>query len=163
MKKIIFVCLFCSVFVNITTQYYDTIYFYLTRIRVQDKSFIATIEKFLKDSTTCSGYSKHDIFALDFDTTNSKFDITLTMLPCLNPSSSKSNGYFYIDQRLFIVHGNIPPKFAYTTKHKKRFYYLVQKPDKYGLFRATPIEEFCVMLLHYEDNIWKFIEERQNY
>ena len=163
MKKIIFVCLFCSVFVNITAQYYDTIYFYLTRIRVQDKSFIATIEKFLKDSTTCSGYSKHDIFALDFDTTNSKFDITLTMLPCLNPSSSKSNGYFYIGQRLFIVHGNIPPKFAYTTKHKKRFYYLVQKPDKYGLFRATPIEEFCVMLLHYEDNIWKFIEERQNY
>lgn len=163
MKKIIFAYLFCSIFANTNAQVYDTIYFHLNKIQITDIGFITTIEHLLQDNNICSKYHQYDFFVLDFDTTNIQLEITLTMLPGINKKVSKSKGYFYIGQRLFVVYGNIPPDFACFTKHKKRFYYLCQKPDKYGLFQATSIQEFCVLRLRIADGIWEFIEERQNY
>lgn len=129
---------------------------------MQNTDFISIIEK-LRQEKICHHYTKYDFFAAEIDTTGNKFDITLTMLPQINKSAQRAKGYLYIGQLLFVFYGDIPTSFATITKQTKRFCDLIPKPDKYGLFAAKSIQEFCVLLLRIENGRWEIIEERQNY
>ncbi len=167
---------------------YDTIYFKTNKIEVQDSNFIDILESLLKDNNTCKSYRNHSIYGVqiykidttknihsiiysipdivekyDIDTTQNVYEAKITMLSNTGIWCSRAKGYFYINKSLFFIDGDFPNDFANITKNKKSFYYKVQKPNKDGFMLLENNVNACVLILHFKNGKWNFIEERRDY
>ena len=160
MKKllIIFLLNIIIVFADAQPEYrIDTIYFTSNKIEIKDSNFINLFDSLKTNDIICNNYQKNNFYSMIIDKIDDNvFEAYITMVPRILKWTSTAQGYFYICNSLFFIKGDLPDNFASITNSKKRFFYKIDPTDAY-------IQEFCVIILRFENNKWYFIEERQNY
>ncbi len=139
---------------------YDTVYFQSNKIEINDTSFINIIVSVLKSDALCAGFRKYNFYSMEVYKGVGFTEVKLTMLPKVLKWASKAAGHFFIEKSLFFIDGDFED-FAIITRSTKKFYYIPFNPN---IISPDVFEqEFCVMILRYEDSRWRFVEERINY
>lgn len=160
MKKllIIFLLNIIIVFADAQPEFrVDTVYFTSNKIEIKDSNFINLFDSLKKNDIICNNYQKYNFYSMIIDKFDDNvFEVHITMVPGILKWTRTAQGYFYIGESLFFIKGDLSDNFAIITNSKKKFYYKID-PAK------AIIQEFCVIVLRFENNKWCFIEERQNY
>ena len=161
MKKIIYICVLCYIimFGNAQTEY-DIVYFRSNKIEIYDTSFFNLLVSVLKDDTKCAGFRKYNYYSMEVYKIDAFTEVKITMLPKVLKWASTAAGHFFMEKSIFFIDGDFED-FASITKSTKKFYYKPFNPNKVSL--DVYEQEFCVMILRYEDDRWRFVEERVNY
>ena len=159
MKNILIICLLNIIFVFAEAQpefRVETVYFTSNKIEIKDSNFINLFDSLKKNDIICKLYQKYNFYSMIIDKNDDNvFEAHITMVPGILKWTRTAQGYFYIGESLFFIKGDLPDNFAIITNLKKKFYYKID-PTK------AITQEFCVIILRFENNKWYFIEERQN-
>ena len=164
MKKIIIVFLLCGFIVPGNAQAsYDTVYFRSNKIEIIDTGFKKILSSVIEEDTICMHFQKYNTYSVIVEKTDSVIDIHITMVPRVLKWASKAAGYFFIGKTLFFIDGDLAEDFANITSSQKRFYYKIPNPNAWPFDPEACVQEFCVIMLRFENNKWHFVEERENY
>lgn len=155
MKKVLFFFMLYHAIAFVKAQEQsDTIYFKSNRIEFIDSNFINAVAPILTEGTICHGYQKNNIYAIEVTKIDTTLEAKVTMLPRILEWCSRAKGYFYVENSLVFIDVDIDD-FANITNSAKKFFYTIPK--------RLQNQEFCIIIIRFENNRWHFVEERQNY